>query len=139
MKNWLGVVSATHVQRGVTLGIAQVSHGKRGPLARMKAGDALIYYSPVEHLGDTTPLRRFTALATLPDDEIFEADEGGFTPFRRRADYHPVHPVALDDVRQRLHLTASPSWGRQLRLGLLPLDDHDAAVLRDALLSGTGG
>src|SRR4051812_18172527 len=43
---WVGVVSRTHVQRGVLGGFAQVCHGKRSPLDRMRDGDALVYYSP---------------------------------------------------------------------------------------------
>ncbi|MEJ1231140.1 MAG: EVE domain-containing protein [Galbitalea sp.] len=45
MSAWLGVVSRSHVERGVDLGIAQVMHGKRAGLARMKPGDWLVYYS----------------------------------------------------------------------------------------------
>lgn len=41
MNAWLGVVSAEHVRRAVDLGIAQIGHGKRAGLARMKAGDVL--------------------------------------------------------------------------------------------------
>lgn len=48
MNAWLGVVSAEHVRRAVDLGIAQIGHGKRAGLVRMKAGDVLVYYSPVE-------------------------------------------------------------------------------------------
>ncbi|WP_010204333.1 EVE domain-containing protein [Salinibacterium sp. PAMC 21357] len=134
MSGWLGVVSAAHVRRGIHLGIAQISHGKRGPLARMKAGDTLVYYSPVESLGDVIPLREFTAIGVIADDEIWEADEGSFRLFRRRIKYLSLRPVPLTDVRDRLHLTAEPNWGYQLRRGLVPLDEHDLDIIRESVI-----
>jgi len=146
MGAWLGVVSAEHVRRGVQLGIAQIGHGKRSGLERLRPGDTLVYYSPVERLGDGTPLRRFTALGTVADDEIWQADEGDFRPFRRRVRYEQARPVPLEEVKDRLLLTAARNWGYQLRRGLLPLDEQDLAVLRTAFLGqdiggagGTGG
>ena len=133
MNGWLGVVSAAHVRRGIELGIAQINHGKRAPLARMHAGDSLIYYSPVEQLGDTTPLREFTAMGVIADDDIWQADEGSFKPFRRRINYFSLRPVPLAIVRDRLHLTAGPNWGYQLRRGLVPLDEHDIEIIREGI------
>jgi hypothetical protein len=56
MNCWIGVVSHSHVLRGVTGGFAQMNHGKQAPLKRMKAGDGLIYYSPRESYPDGAPL-----------------------------------------------------------------------------------
>ena len=130
---WLGVVSAAHVRRGLKLGIAQVCHGKRDPLARMQPGDTLIYYSPTRERSDRAPYRHFTALGTIPDADIWQADESGFKPFRRRIDYLDTRAVPIDDLRDRLHLTSQPNWGYQLRFGLLPLDSQDAATIREAM------
>ena len=130
MNAWLGVVSAEHVRRAVDFGIAQIGHGKRAGLARMKAGDVLVYYSPVESIGDRDPLREFTALGVIEEGEIWQADEGCFKPFRRRVRYEQFNPVPLDAVRSRLALTSAPNWGYQLRRGLIPLDDNDVEVLR---------
>jgi len=132
-RGWLGVVSAAHVRRGVELGIAQINHGKRAPLARMHAGDTLIYYSPTEQRGDRTPYQHFTAIGSLPDDDIWQADEGSFKPFRRRIDYFPGIPTPLDALRARLHLTQEANWGYQLRYGLIPLDTHDVQTIREAM------
>jgi hypothetical protein len=133
VSSWLGVVSADHVRRGVQLGIAQIGHGKNAGLARMHAGDTLVYYSPVAALGDRAPLRHFTAIGTIADDVIFQAEEDGFAPFRRRVDYDQARPVALEEVRTQLALTQKQNWGYQLRRGLIPLDDADDAVLRAAM------
>ncbi|HYW82878.1 MAG TPA: EVE domain-containing protein, partial [Spirochaetia bacterium] len=43
---WIGVVSLSHVQKGVAGGYAQLGHGKAAPLRRLQAGDWFIYYSP---------------------------------------------------------------------------------------------
>lgn len=134
MSAWLGVVSAGHVRRGVSLGVAQIGHGKRAGLARMHEGDTLVYYSPVEQLGDSTPLRQFTAIGTIADDTIWQADENGFMPFRRRVRYENTDPVRLDRVKELLTLTSTPNWGYQLRRGLVTLDPDDVAVLRAAML-----
>ena len=134
MTAWLGVASAEHVRRGVSLRIAQIGHGKRAGLARMEAGDTVIYYSPVEHLGDRTPLRQFTAIGTIADDVIWQADEGDFKPFRRRVIYEDAQALSLGDVKARLRLTTPANWGYQLRRGLVPLDPDDEALLRESMV-----
>jgi len=40
--HWIGVVSRSHVQVGVSGGFMQLSHGKRAPLQKLRAGDDLI-------------------------------------------------------------------------------------------------
>lgn len=132
-RGWLGVVSAAHVRRGIELGIAQINHGKRAPLARMHVGDTLIYYSPTEQRGDRAPYQRFTAIGAFPDDDIWQADEGSFKPYRRRIDYLPTRPAPLAELRPRLHLTQEPNWGYQLRYGLIPLDTHDVEIITEAM------
>lgn len=134
MTDWLGVVSAAHVRRGVAEGFAQLNHGKRAPLARLSAGDTLIYYSPTEKLRDGIPLQQFTAIGTVPDDVIWQADDGDFRPYRRKVTFHPARAVPLAQVRDRLVLTQQPNWGYRLRLGLVELEASDAVVLRDAML-----
>lgn len=127
---WLGVVSHEHVLRGVDLGIAQINHGSRAGLMRMRRGDTLIYYSPTTRRGESDGYRSFTAVGTFPDDETWQADEGAFRPFRRRIDYLDARPLALAAVRERLALTSTPGWGRHLRLGHIELDPLDAALIR---------
>jgi hypothetical protein len=134
MAGWLGVVSAEHVARGVDRGIAQVHHGKRAGLARMRAGDWLVYYSPQRRLGEKDPVKAFTAVGLLPDDEIWQADEGDFKPYRRRVNYRAdARHVPIGELADRLDLTGTPNWGYQLRRGLIPLSDGDLATLHRAM------
>lgn len=129
MADHLGVVSAAHVRRGVSLGIAQIGHGKRTPLMRMTPGDRLVYYSPREQLGDSAPLQAFTAVGTVVDDEIWQADEGDFRPWRRRVAYLDGLPVPLAEVQHELELTRGPNWGYQLRRGLVSLSAADTDLI----------
>jgi hypothetical protein len=134
MAAWLGVVSAEHVARGVSLGIAQINHGKRAGLARMRPGDWLVYYSPQQRLGGHQPVKAFTAIGQLPDGEVWQADEGCFKPWRRRVDYRAgVDQVPIETLRGRLQLTAAPNWGYQLRRGLIPLSDNDFSMIHEAM------
>ncbi|WP_436535483.1 EVE domain-containing protein [Actinoplanes sp. HUAS TT8] len=132
MNHWLGVVCRDHVQRGVELGIAQLGHGKRPGLARLAAGDWFVYYSPRTSLRDGRPLQAFTAIGVVADDEIWQADEGDFHPWRRRITYRPdaretpIRSLSLD-------LTAQPGWGVQLRRGLVPLTEGDLDRIRTAM------
>jgi hypothetical protein len=133
---WLGVVSADHVARGVGLGIAQIGHGKKAGLARMAPKDLLVYYSPRRTLGGP-PLREFTAIGRVADDELWQADEGDFRPWRRLVEYDAhATTVPLDAVQDDLDLCRDAHWGHQLRRGLLRLSDHDAGVLGDAMKAG---
>lgn len=133
MTAWLGVVSAEHVARGVLLGIAQIGHGKRPGLARMRRGDTLIYYSPTQRRGDTMPLRRFTAVGVISGEEIWQADEGTFHPYRRAVDYRVARHVPVEELKAALELTNSPNWGYQLRRGLIVLSDADARIIETAM------
>jgi hypothetical protein len=134
---WLGVVSRDHVQRGVRLGIAQIGHGKNAGLSRMRAGDGLVYYSPREALDDRRPLRAFTAIGRIADDEVWQADEEGFTPWRRRVEYDAgAAEVPLVQLEADLDLTQGPNWGYPLRRGLVELSPHDFGRIASAMGSG---
>lgn len=133
-RHWLGVVSRDHVRRGVALGIAQIGHGKKAGLLRMAPGDTLVYYSPRESLGDGAPLQAFTAIGRVSDDEVWQADEGDFRPWRRRVAYDtaateaPIRPLV-----GTLELTEGASWGVRLRRGLLELSAADHAAIARAM------
>lgn len=136
MTSWIGVASAEHVARGVALGIAQIGHGKRAGLARMRPGDTLVYYSPVQRLGDSAKLQQFTAIGRVAEGEIWQADEGDFRPFRRAVTYRPSRRVAVADLRGQLAFTTLANWGYQLRRGLVEITDTDADVIARAMIEG---
>ena len=41
-KNWIGVASAEHVERGIQDGFMQLCHGKEAPLRRLQPGDRIV-------------------------------------------------------------------------------------------------
>jgi hypothetical protein len=130
IRYWLAVVQHDHVLRGIALGIAQVNHGARAPLAAMNVSDGFVYYSPRKALGGE-PLKAFTAIGRIADDTVYQATDGEFRPWRRRVEYRvdaepaPIRPLigALDFTRN------APNWGYQLRRGLIELTKHDFEVI----------
>ncbi len=122
------------MQKGVRLGIAQVNHGKRTPLERMKPGDGMVYYSPRSTYPDGPPLRAFTAIGRIVAGDVWQATDGDFHPWRRAVDWWtdavdaPVAPLTGE-----LELTSGPNWGYALRRGLLTLSDADFATIGSAM------
>jgi hypothetical protein len=134
MKYWLAIVSRDHVRRGVDLGIAQVGHGKRSGVARMRPGDWLIYYSPRASLTSREPLRAFTAIGEISDATVWQADEGDFKPWRRSVAYvTDAADAPIAPLTQTLDLTSVPNWGYQLRRGLVELTERDFRTIRTAM------
>jgi hypothetical protein len=134
MKYWLGVVSKEHVLRGVCLGIAQIGHGKRGGLVRMKAGDGFIYYSPKQSLEGAEPLQAFTAIGIITDDEIWQADEGDFKPWRRRVTYEQAIDAPIRPLLGDLSFTrGKANWGYAFRYGLLEITQEDYQMIVHAM------
>lgn len=136
-RNWLGVVSRDHVLRGVEKGIAQIGHGKATGLRRMSAGDGFVYYSPRDAYPKGAPVKAFTAIGRVTDDEVWQADEGEFKPWRRRIDYEPeTIEIPIADLKDHLDLTAKPNWGYALRRGLIELTPEDFALIHAAMTTG---
>lgn len=138
MKYWVGVVTKDHVTYGSQHGIVQIGHGKRSGLARMDAGDWLIYYSPRGAMASTVPLQEFTAIAQLPDNDLYEANELAMKPWRRRATYKQCSSVPIRDLLDQLSFTAGkPNWGYVLRFGMLEIPQDDFKVIADAMRVST--
>ena len=62
---WIGVASRDHVNLGVKGAFIQLNHGKHAAVRRLKAGDAVIMYSPRTAYPDGEPLQAFTAIGTV--------------------------------------------------------------------------
>lgn len=135
MKYWIGVASKDHVMRGVRLGIAQIGHGKRSGLARMHAEDGLIYYSPRETMREGPTLRSFTAAGYVVDDELWQADEGNFQPWRRRVEYIPdCHSAQIYPLLDTLNITKDKqNWGYIFRYGLVEINERDFNAIIEAM------
>lgn len=148
IRYWLGVVQRDHVLRGVAGGYAQVNHGARSPLAGMGVADGFVYYSPRASSPDGEPLKAFTAVGRIADDDVFQATQGpqmrgpagDFLPWRRRVDWDhdavetPIRPLlqALDFSRD------NRDWGYQLRRGLIEISRHDFELIRRQMRPSPG-
>ena len=132
---WIAVASANHVARGHAQGFMQVCHGKRPPLARIKPGDGVAYYSPTEVFGTRSPCQSFTAIGTVRPGEPFAFDMGGgFIPFRRDVDWAPSHPAPIKPLLDRLDLTRGrQSWGQAFRFGIVKITAADFARIAQAM------
>lgn len=158
-KYWVGVASTEHVQKGVADGIAQVCHGKQGPLKRMQPEDWIVYYSPVEIFGGKQPCRKFTAIGqvkegqpyqfemspsfalasveALPKNLTFiESENGGIkcaksdTPWRRDVQFMQAHDAAIEPLIEQLHFIENKVyWGFKFRFGLFEINHHDFLLI----------
>ncbi|RUT33568.1 EVE domain-containing protein [Paenibacillus zeisoli] len=133
---WIGVVSASHVARGVEGGFAQLCHGKSAPLKRMRPGDWLIYYSPRTDMANGQPLQAFTAIGQVVDERVYEYRMSEtFVPFRRDIRYSPCKEVKISTLLQELSFTRGvTNWGYRFRFGHLEIDREDFLTIAEAML-----
>lgn len=127
VRYWIIVASKNHVMHGVSLGIAQAGHGKRSGLSRMHTGDGIVYYSPKVTYEGGEPLKSFTALGFIEDEEIFQVEESpDFRPFRRRVKYIATRDVeAAPLVSDLQFIRNKKAWGYVMRFGLIEITEED--------------
>jgi hypothetical protein len=135
-KYWLGVVQREHVLRGVSLGIAQTTHGVKSGIQRMHPGDGLVYYSPKTSYPDGDPLKQFTAIGRIADGEAWQADQSAmagadFHPWRRRVEYdESAHATDIAPLLEVLELTrGNKNWGFIMRRGQVELTARDFGLI----------
>lgn len=134
---WIAVASAAHVRRGREEGFMQVCHGKRTPLARIRPGDGVVYYSSTESFKGFDKLQSFTAIGMVRDGEPYQFDMGeGFRPFRRDVDWRDARETPIWPLLPALAFTSSNrNWGYQLRFGLFEIAEGDFEMIKVAMLS----
>ncbi|QOS79284.1 EVE domain-containing protein [Paenibacillus sp. JNUCC31] len=133
---WIGVVSASHVEKGVEGGFAQLCHGKAASLRKMNAGDWLIYYSPRTSLQGGKVLQAFTAIGRVADNQVYTYRmSDSFVPYRRNVQYFPSQTVSIADLLDQLILTrGQPRWGYRFRYGHLQIQREDFLTIAAAML-----
>lgn len=132
---WIGVACREHVARGVAGGFAQLCHGKAAPLARMAAGDGLVYYSPVEDLGGKTPCQAFTAIGTVGAGAPYRVSMGeDFRPWRRDVAFVAAQAAPIRPLLTQLAFITDPArWGYPLRFGQLQISAADFRLIAAAM------
>ncbi|WP_028550228.1 EVE domain-containing protein [Paenibacillus sp. UNC451MF] len=133
---WVGVVSASHVKRGVQGSFAQLCHGKSAPLRRMSLNDWLIYYSPKTDMEKGEPLQAFTAIGKVADDKVYEFQMSeSFVPIRRNIHYIPCQEVKIKDLLDQLSFTRGErNWGYTFRFGHFEIGREDFLTIAGAML-----
>ena len=139
-RNWLAVASAEHVEMGRSAGFMQVCHGKATPLRRIQPGDRIVYYSPNRHYSPSHAsrgkdrLQAFTAIGTVREGKLYQADMGfGFEPFRRDVTWHEAEPAPLALLQDELAFTQEKNWGYRLRQGLIEISEADMTAIATAM------
>lgn len=132
---WISVASKSHVQIGVTSGIAQVNHGKEGPLKRMRPGDGFAYYSPTTDYPRGKQLQAFTAIGRVRDGNVFQVQQfEGFFPFRREVEYFTAEDAPIRPLICGLTFISNKQyWGATFRYGFLRIPEEDFARIADAM------
>jgi len=133
--SWIAVACAAHVARGRAEGFMQVCHGKAAPLRRLKAGDRIAYYSPVETMEGREPCQAFTACGVVDDDRVHQvAMTPDFRPWRRTVDWRPAEPAPIRPLLQQMDLTRGrQNWGGAFRFGLVRITDTDMDLIAAAM------
>ncbi|WP_148931728.1 EVE domain-containing protein [Paenibacillus methanolicus] len=137
---WIGVVSASHVERAAQGGFAQLCHGKAAPLRRMRQGDWLIYYSPRTDMAKGKPLQSFTAIGQVVDDRIYEYRMSEtFVPLRRDVRFLPCQAVKIADLLGQLTFTRGKlNWGYAFRFGQFEIGIEDFQTIARSMLGDAG-
>jgi len=135
---WIIVASKEHVMLGVNGGFAMANHGKRSGLARMHAGDQIVYYSPKSAFGGNDQLHAFTALGEVADEEIGQVEMSpDFRPFRRRVKFRYTGEVKIGPLVAGLGFIRNKhSWGYVFRFGLVEIPEEDFLRIRQAFEQG---
>ena len=133
-KYWIGVACRDHVMRGVAGGFAQLGHGKRSGLARLKIGDWIAYYSPRTRLEGGDPVQAFSAIGRVTG-EVFQVSLEGFCPFRRTVEFMPdATDASIKPLIAKLSFVKDPQrWGYPLMRGQLEVSIADAQVIATAM------
>ena len=135
---WLIVAARDHVQKGVEGGFCQANHGKARNLKRMRKNDGVVFYSPKEQFGETTPLRAFTALGRVSGETVYQSPMApDFEPFRRDIRFETVHEVPIQPLIDKLDFIRNKTnWGVTFRFGFLEIPEPDFERIAELMTGG---
>ncbi len=135
MRYWINTISREHVRRGVAGGFTQADHGKATRLRHLTRGDIIVFYSPRTDFKAGEPLKAFTAIGRIADDEPYQVEMSpDFHPWRRSVHFFdaaetPIQPLipALDFIKKK------DAWGLYFRRGLFEVAKSDLQRLAEAM------
>ena len=132
---WIGVASNDHVENAVRDGFVQLSHGKAGPVERLKPGDAFAFYSPRAAYPSGETLQAFTAIGRVAEGPMYEANGSPLDhAFRRPVEYLAANPAPIKPLIEQLTFIRSKThWGAAFRFGLVRVSRDDFAAIAAAM------
>lgn len=132
---WIGVVSRSHIQRGVQGGFVQLNHGKKAAVQRLKAGDLLAMYSPRTDYPDGETLQAFTAIGEVTTGEVYQVEmTPDFKPFRVDVEFHACHEAPIRPLIEQLSFIKDKThWGSAFRFGYLRVPEDDFRLIAQAM------
>ena len=144
-RDWVNTISLEHVRRGVAGGFTQADHGARSRLARLQAGDRIVFYSPRTDYPEGEPLQQFTACGVVTGKDVYQVEmTADFHPWRRDIAFFDCTPASIKPLLGELSFVPDVrNWGFTFRRGLfaIPADDFDRIVTamdaRLTLVAGT--
>jgi hypothetical protein len=118
-------------------GFCQANHGKRAPLARMAAGDGVLFYSPKVRYGFAEPLQQFTAIGQVKDESVYQTEVSpDFKPFRRNMHFFPCRYVPIRPLIEKLSfIKDKSSWGFLFRQGFFGIPGDDYLLISNLMLN----
>jgi hypothetical protein len=132
---WVNTVSLDHVEGAIEGGFTQADHGANTRLHRPMPGDLMVFYSPRTNLHGGTPVRRFTALATITGDQPYQVKiSKDFQPWRLAVRFHPCARVDAKPLVDQLSFIKDPRhWGLPFRRGLFTIPQDDFSLIADRM------
>jgi len=132
---WIGVVSRSHAKLGVKGRFIQLSHGKKAPVQRLRAGDGLAIYSPRTEYPAGELLQSFTAIGVVTTGQVYQVEMApDFKPYRvdvrfLKCKEAPIKPLIdqLSFIKSKVH------WGAAFRFGQLKVPERDFLIIAGAM------
>jgi hypothetical protein len=136
---WINTVSLDHVEAAAAGGFTQADHGARTRLGRPQPGDQMVFYSPRTSLHGGSPVRQFTALATITGEEPYQAVVSeDFRPWRLAAEFHPCLRVDAKPLIGQLSFIGDPTRrGLPFRRGLFTIPREDFETISTRMSPGS--
>ena len=87
-------------------------------------------------MGDKKPYQKFTAVAKVIDDEIYQVEMfSGFEPFRRKVEFFDCKETEIRPLIDDLEFIQNKKrWGFPFRYGLLQISERDFNLISSKML-----
>lgn len=138
MKYYITVVSKDHIANGVAGGFMQANHGKSSSLKKLHTDDWVIFYSPKQTFKGNEPLKAFTAIGQVKDEELYQHKMSeDFIPYRRNVNFYKCEETQIEPLIEHLgFIKNKASWGYPFRFGFFEINKSDFELIRSEMLKG---